>query len=174
HESCPRSGERGARALPRSDRGTDSPKVRSGIRGAQLWTNGHDSRRSLERRCGVPGHRARASTARGRPRSNRRTVVRKPKRGLRRGLGALTPTEDPRGPGQDRPSDVFFSKSESPADGTSRAARDHELIPVPGAQFAHIDPQSVVPNPRQPRTNFDEEAMAELIGSVKEIGVLQP
>lgn len=37
-----------------------------------------------------------------------------------------------------------------------------------------LDPESVTPNPHQPRDVFDEEAMAELVGSIKEIGVLQP
>ncbi len=30
------------------------------------------------------------------------------------------------------------------------------------------------PNPRQPRTNFDEETMSSLAASIKELGVLQP
>ncbi len=33
---------------------------------------------------------------------------------------------------------------------------------------------SISPNPRQPRTVFDEEALNELIASIKEIGILQP
>jgi len=33
---------------------------------------------------------------------------------------------------------------------------------------------SIRPNPRQPRTVFDEEALDELVGSIREIGVLQP
>jgi ParB family chromosome partitioning protein len=33
---------------------------------------------------------------------------------------------------------------------------------------------SISPNPRQPRTVFDEEALKELIASIKEIGILQP
>jgi ParB family transcriptional regulator, chromosome partitioning protein len=33
---------------------------------------------------------------------------------------------------------------------------------------------SIKPNPRQPRTNFDEEAMSSLAASIKELGVLQP
>ncbi|MFX5510453.1 ParB/RepB/Spo0J family partition protein, partial [Acinetobacter baumannii] len=37
-----------------------------------------------------------------------------------------------------------------------------------------IDPQSIVPNPRQPRTHFDPEDLAELVHSVREFGVLQP
>jgi len=33
---------------------------------------------------------------------------------------------------------------------------------------------SIKPNPLQPRTRFDEEAMASLAASIKEVGVLQP
>lgn len=33
---------------------------------------------------------------------------------------------------------------------------------------------SIKPNPRQPRTTFNEEALASLTASIKEIGVLQP
>lgn len=33
---------------------------------------------------------------------------------------------------------------------------------------------SIVPNPNQPRVHFDEESLAELAASIREIGVLQP
>lgn len=33
---------------------------------------------------------------------------------------------------------------------------------------------SIVPNPRQPRVNFDEETMSSLTASIKELGILQP
>lgn len=33
---------------------------------------------------------------------------------------------------------------------------------------------AISPNPRQPRKNFDQEALNELIASIKEIGILQP
>ncbi len=33
---------------------------------------------------------------------------------------------------------------------------------------------SIIPNPHQPRVHFDEESLAELAASVREIGVLQP
>ena len=48
------------------------------------------------------------------------------------------------------------------------------LLPVPGARFAELPVLSIRPNPRQPRTVFDEDALEELVGSIKEIGVLQP
>ena len=59
-------------------------------------------------------------------------------------------------------------------DGARGDATETGLRPVPGATFAYLDPADVVPNPRQPRTVFDPDALAELVGSIKEIGVLQP
>ena len=99
--------------------------------------------------------------------------------GLGRGIGALIPTAEP---AEDRPSDVFFPRSvaaEETADGQSTngsgdAAATEDLVAVPGARLAHIDPHSIVPNPRQPRTHFDSEDLAELVHSVREFGVLQP
>ncbi len=49
-----------------------------------------------------------------------------------------------------------------------------ELLPVPGAHFAEIPVGQISPNPKQPRSVFDEDDMAELVHSVREIGVLQP
>ena len=49
-----------------------------------------------------------------------------------------------------------------------------ELRPVEGARFAEIPVDHITPNPRQPREVFDEEAMAELVHSIREIGLLQP
>jgi ParB family chromosome partitioning protein len=42
------------------------------------------------------------------------------------------------------------------------------------AYFAELPPALISPNPRQPRQVFDEEAMAELVHSIREIGLLQP
>lgn len=44
----------------------------------------------------------------------------------------------------------------------------------PGAVYREISPADIVPNPKQPRTYFDEEALAELAHSVREFGLLQP
>lgn len=45
---------------------------------------------------------------------------------------------------------------------------------VAGARFDEVPIDSVEPNPRQPREVFDAEAMAELVASIREVGVLQP
>lgn len=51
---------------------------------------------------------------------------------------------------------------------------DHELLPVPGASFAEIAIDQIVPNTKQPREVFDEYDLKELSASIKEVGVLQP
>ncbi|MFG2591581.1 ParB/RepB/Spo0J family partition protein [Streptomyces sp. NPDC048438] len=43
-----------------------------------------------------------------------------------------------------------------------------------GAYFAEIPLPLITPNPRQPREVFDEDALAELVTSIKEVGLLQP
>jgi ParB family chromosome partitioning protein len=93
--------------------------------------------------------------------------------GLGRGIGALIPTSEP---AEDRPSDVFFPRAVSADDTDAGGSADlsEELIAVPGARLANIDPQLIVPNPRQPRMHFDADDLAELVHSVREFGVLQP
>ena len=56
--------------------------------------------------------------------------------------------------------------------GVDDAASD--LLPVPGLRFAELAVGEIRPNPRQPRQVFDEDSLAELVHSVREIGVLQP
>ena len=51
---------------------------------------------------------------------------------------------------------------------------DRELLPVPGASFAEIAIDQIVPNTKQPREVFDEDDLKELSASIKEVGVLQP
>jgi ParB family transcriptional regulator, chromosome partitioning protein len=78
--------------------------------------------------------------------------------GLGRGIGSLIP-------GGDRDAvDVFFSSTQQAS----------TLAPVPGARFADVEIDSIVPNPQQPRSVFEPDAFAELVHSIKEFGVLQP
>lgn len=67
--------------------------------------------------------------------------------GLGRGLGEL------------------FQRTE--AHGASEALPD-------GSYYTEVEVDRVRPNPRQPRQVFDEDALAELVESIKEVGVLQP
>ena len=49
----------------------------------------------------------------------------------------------------------------------------NDVSEVVGAQD-EIDINLIDPNPRQPRTVFEPEALQELVASIKEIGILQP
>ena len=71
-----------------------------------------------------------------------------------------------------RPVAFFFGEDVS----TPQSASEERggLVPVPGAQFAELNVRDIHPNRKQPRTDFDEQDMEELIHSVREIGVLQP
>jgi ParB family transcriptional regulator, chromosome partitioning protein len=114
------------------------------------------------------------------------------KRGLGRGLGALIPTapsrDDVRSVPGPSPVDVLIpERSSSDRGAADRSAADRSaageqggstseggLAPVAGAHFADLAISSITPNPRQPREVFDEDAMAELVHSVREVGLLQP
>ena len=83
------------------------------------------------------------------------------RRGLGRGLGSLIPTQPE--PGEET--------AAAPQDGS---AVDTAPALVAGAYFAELPITAITPNTRQPRQVFEEEAMAELVHSIKEIGLLQP
>lgn len=57
---------------------------------------------------------------------------------------------------------------------TSADETESGLMAVPGARFVEIPVQDIHPNRKQPRQEFDPDDMAELVHSIKEIGVLQP
>ncbi|WP_406049738.1 ParB/RepB/Spo0J family partition protein [Kribbella sp. NBC_00889] len=88
---------------------------------------------------------------------------------LGRGLGALIPSTP--APGTTA---TLGSKSSSIPGAPPVARHESELTAVPGAEFAEIEVSKITPNPKQPRSVFDEDAMEELVHSVKEIGLLQP
>ena len=64
--------------------------------------------------------------------------------------------------------------ADSPSNVSRETSSDHELVPVPGASFAEISIDQIVPNSKQPREVFDEDDLKELSASIKEVGVLQP
>ena len=76
------------------------------------------------------------------------------KRGLGKGLGALIPST---------PEAQAAQATDISAPGV-----------VPGAVYAELPIGSIEPNPRQPRSVFDPDALAELVYSIREIGLLQP
>lgn len=89
-----------------------------------------------------------------------------------------------------RPSDLFFgdgptSSRQAAQKKASRAAMPNPILERSKDSSAHeeVDDDSFLreihvddirPNPRQPRDEFDEEAMTELVASIAEVGVLQP
>src|SRR5215218_2786741 len=89
------------------------------------------------------------------------------RRGLGRGLGELFQRTEL--------SEAVPLADTATAAGTAPAEPSPTAHPVPeGSYFAELDITAIRPNPRQPRSVFDEEAMEELVGSVREIGLLQP
>ncbi|MFI7077707.1 ParB/RepB/Spo0J family partition protein [Micromonospora sp. NPDC049903] len=107
----------------------------------------------------------------------------RPRGGLGRGLGALIPTgpvQEPDGAGAGVITNgAAVGAPEAPAPLVPEAplpavTPDPVLSPVPGARFAEISVDSIVPNPKQPRQVFDEEALEELKTSIQEVGFLQP
>lgn len=102
------------------------------------------------------------------------------RRGLGRGLGSLIPTT---APVNDDVQDPDLSAEQPGSDGadpgSAEATKAPEienpaLAPVDGAYFTEIPVTRIRPNHAQPRQVFDEEAMAELVHSIREIGLLQP
>ena len=49
-----------------------------------------------------------------------------------------------------------------------------DLKATPMAEMTEIKISDIVPNPTQPRRDFDEEALAELAGSIRTLGLIQP
>ncbi|HME16898.1 MAG TPA: ParB/RepB/Spo0J family partition protein [Mycobacterium sp.] len=96
------------------------------------------------------------------------------KGGLGRGLASLIPTGPADGSDEagrlgsrigDAAADILLG---GPPAGTSAGSTDI------GAVYREIDPALIEPNPRQPRQVFDEEALAELVHSIREFGLMQP
>lgn len=95
----------------------------------------------------------------------------KRKGGLGRGLASLIPTAPADGQAVpaaprlgDAAADVMFGGAPT--------------TPAPvgdiGAVYREIPVTSIQPNPKQPRQVFDDEALAELVHSIREFGVMQP
>jgi ParB family chromosome partitioning protein len=114
------------------------------------------------------------------------------KGGLGRGLAALIPT----GPATTTVSDVLMNggairSEEDGAAGDRAAAEGNSATSKPsapagstwngdagpageGPRYQEVSIDLIDPNPRNPRTVFDEDAMVELVHSIREFGLLQP
>ncbi|MBM9505954.1 ParB/RepB/Spo0J family partition protein [Actinacidiphila acididurans] len=119
------------------------------------------------------------------------------RRGLGRGLGALIPaapqtTSTPQGTApvltpdrgvaaakvaglvERRASESAPPAADIPVSRETEPELPAPRVPVSGAYFAELELGVITPNPRQPREVFDEDALNELIISIKEVGLLQP
>jgi ParB family chromosome partitioning protein len=118
------------------------------------------------------------------------------RRGLGRGLGALIPTMPVEGGegtsaltapagGGAAPSvpqrrlplgEIYRAEAEEEAESTRPVFVAASIVAneVPGAHFAELPVDSIVPNAKQPRDVFEETAMDELVHSIREVGLLQP
>lgn len=106
--------------------------------------------------------------------------------GLGRGLAALIPTSAPAPTATPaaRAAEAVEAAAERAAAGLEPVSTPTALAPVadlpaevagvPGASLREVAVTDVVPNPKQPRLVFDDEALEELTHSVKEFGLLQP
>jgi ParB family transcriptional regulator, chromosome partitioning protein len=93
-------------------------------------------------------------------------------RGLGRGLGELFQRTD-----LDQESEGSSTSSEHRSSTSSGRMTEAPTADAPlpeGSYFAELPIDAITPNPRQPRTVFDEDAMAELVESIAEVGLLQP
>jgi ParB family chromosome partitioning protein len=90
------------------------------------------------------------------------------RRGLGRGLGALIPTSPP--PQESGPA------AEPPRRGDAEPGTPagSPTAPADGSYFSELPLDSIRPNHVQPRTVFEEEALSELVTSIREVGLLQP
>lgn len=117
------------------------------------------------------------------------------RRGLGRGLGALIPAAPQEkqvqtpGSGASSGTGPVLTAERGVAAAKVTALPSSPVVPEPasapedrpeqgagtsGAYFAELPIGAITPNPRQPREVFDEDALAELVVSIKEVGLLQP
>lgn len=98
--------------------------------------------------------------------------------GLGRGLASLIPTgpADGDGDGQNLGPRMGAAAADVVLGGPAPAPEADGDKPAGdvGAVYREIDPATIDPNPRQPRQVFDEEALGELVHSIREFGLMQP
>lgn len=100
--------------------------------------------------------------------------------GLGRGLAALIPSGPAGGPTGPRlgsaAADVVLGAAPGAPAATGSGAPRSPDAPLAdgGAVYRELPITEVRPNARQPRHVFDEEALAELVHSIREFGLMQP
>lgn len=101
------------------------------------------------------------------------------KGGLGRGLAALIPTGPPptepiRGPATVDGARPSVSDDLPVGDLDPASPARWAVDGTPAVEYREVALAAVVPNPQQPRTQFDEESLAELEHSIRAFGLLQP
>lgn len=92
------------------------------------------------------------------------------KGGLGRGLASLIPT----GPAEGDSGPATLGPRMGDAAADVLIGGPTPSVNEMGAVYREIAPSDIEPNPRQPRQVFDDEALAELVHSIREFGLLQP
>ena len=64
--------------------------------------------------------------------------------------------------------------TKAPVKSTASAGQAVTPAAIAGLTFAELPVRSIVPNAQQPRQVFDDEALAELVHSIQEVGLMQP
>lgn len=94
------------------------------------------------------------------------------------GAVAATPVDSVPGVGEsgkdDQVGDIGEADDGSASDSTDSDQAYDGVESIPDTEFGEIEVDLIDANPRQPRTVFDEDLLAELVHSIREIGVLQP
>ncbi|PHQ50673.1 chromosome partitioning protein ParB [Streptomyces cinnamoneus] len=93
-------------------------------------------------------------------------------RGVAAAKVTTLPLEEARASRETGSHDAVSRETDGKAD--VRPEETRSLGEAAGAHFAELPLDSITPNPRQPREVFDEDALAELVTSIREVGLLQP
>lgn len=194
----PAAPERGARAEDRETSAGSATRTGSGINKEALRAPTRETKRSASKRVAAGGDRDRA-TARpsgpskgegasipaGRPEPEQDVKIDEVEPGMDTGLVTeiVAPARQDSAAAEETAVDTTDNAAlGAETDATERtvsrettmADSDSGLVTVPGATFAEIQIDLIHANRKQPRSVFDEDEMAELVNSIREIGVLQP
>ncbi|MEU4708960.1 ParB/RepB/Spo0J family partition protein [Nocardia salmonicida] len=110
------------------------------------------------------------------------------KGGLGRGLAALIPTGPAVAPGLSsaaasviginpigpQPAEAFLHRVPDAEPEAEPEPAESDLVSPGGAVYREVPAELIEPNPKQPRQVFEEDALAELVHSIREFGLMQP
>ncbi|MEU4648402.1 ParB/RepB/Spo0J family partition protein [Nocardia fluminea] len=111
------------------------------------------------------------------------------KGGLGRGLAALIPTGPAVAPGLSsaaasviginpigpQPAEAFLHRvPDAEPEPQPESESESDLVSPGGAVYREVPAELIEPNPKQPRQVFEEDALAELVHSIREFGLMQP